>query len=124
MTINVPFAGTELDISTDEEGNPVNQEDWIRYKWCQRHPRSELEAQMNREFGKRFYILDPQKKLGLRITRFKFLKMLIKFIKASRSSDKMKHVVRLMSNTTNPDTLTKELENLLYELKTLNLLSF
>lgn len=120
LTINVPFAGTELDISTDEEGNPINQEDWIRYKWCQRHPHvADSEAEMNREFGKRFYILDPQKEVRTKNNKIQVLKDADKeFIKASGSVDKMKHIIRLLSNSTNPDTLTKEeLENLLYELK-------
>ena len=37
MTVKVPFEGKELDITTEEDGNPHNVMDWITYKWCQKH---------------------------------------------------------------------------------------
>jgi len=120
MTISVPFAGVELDISEDEDGNPIVIEDWIRYKWALRHPQvASSKDEMEGDFLKRFYILDNQKEIRTKNNKIQVLKDADKeFIKASGSLDKMKHIVRLMSNTTNPDTLTKEeLENLLYELK-------
>lgn len=120
LTINVPFAGVELDISTDEDGNPIIIEDWIRYKWATRHPHvAQSKDEMDSQFGKRFYILDPGKEVRTKNNKIQVLKDADKeFIKASGSVDRMKHITRLLSNTTNPDTLTKEeLENLLYELK-------
>tara|TARA_R110000823_G_scaffold271831_1_gene391201 strand:- start:7138 stop:7950 length:813 start_codon:yes stop_codon:yes gene_type:complete len=120
LTINVPFAGVELDISTDEDGNPINIEEWVRYKWALRHPHvANSESEMKKQYGKRFYILDPQKEIRTKNNKIQVLKDADKeFIKASGSVDKMRHIVRLLSNSTNPETLTKEeLENLLYELK-------
>ena len=37
MSVKVPFEGVELDITTDDDGNPLNVMDYITYKWCQRH---------------------------------------------------------------------------------------
>ena len=37
MRVKVPFEGVELDISTDEDGNPFNPMNYLIYKWCMKH---------------------------------------------------------------------------------------
>jgi hypothetical protein len=120
MTMNIPFAGLELDITEDEEGNPMIIEDWIRYKWLLRHPQvANSEMEMTSNTSKRFYILDTEKEVRTKNNKIQVLKDADKeFIKSSGDEGKMKRIIRLMSNTTNPDTFTREeLENMLYEMK-------
>lgn len=38
MMIPIPYEGRELDLSTDEDGVPVNIVDWLRYKFVLGHP--------------------------------------------------------------------------------------
>lgn len=120
MTMNIPFAGVELDISEDEEGNPIHIEDWIRYRWAVRHPHvAQSKDEMESSFSKRFYIVDNAKDIRTKNNKIQVLKDADKeFIKVSGDKDKMLHVARLMSNKMSPENLTREeLENVLYELK-------
>lgn len=61
MTIDVPFAGTILQIGLDADGEPINKLDWVRYQWLKKHMMvasnlEEMEA--NHILG--FYIHDPE----------------------------------------------------------------
>ena len=38
LTIKPGFVGKELEIGEDEAGNPLNLEDWIKYKFAKGHP--------------------------------------------------------------------------------------
>lgn len=119
MSINVPFAGVELDISTDEDGAPMVIEDWIRYQWALKHPHvADTQGEMDSSHLKRFYIYDPKRETLTKNNKIQVLKDADKeFIKTSSDEKKMARVLRIMANI-NPDTLTREeLENTLYELK-------
>ena len=59
LTIDVPQEGVELDISTDEEGNPINVIDYIKWRFASEHPHVASEESINKG---RYYISDPQKK--------------------------------------------------------------
>lgn len=59
LTIDVPQEGVELDISTDEEGNPINVVDYIKWRFASEHPHVAAEESINKG---RYYISDPQKK--------------------------------------------------------------
>ena len=58
LTVDVPAQGVELNIATDEEGNPINVMDYIKFKFVSNHPHvSDVE---NSSKG-RYFISDPQK---------------------------------------------------------------
>lgn len=58
LTVDVPQTGVELNIAVDEEGNPINVMDYIKFKFVSAHPHvSTIE---NSSKG-RYYISDPQK---------------------------------------------------------------
>ena len=120
MTVKIPFEGMELDISTDEDGNPNNVMDYIIYKWCMKHRQvAESEAQMKSDATKRFYVYDPQKDLLKLNVEVKLRKEADKeFIKISSDPDKMRRLLRVLSKGSRPEKLTDmEVENQLYNLK-------
>ena len=120
MRVKVPFEGVELNITVDEQGNPENAMDYLTYKWCMKHRLvAETKAEMEADGRKRFYIYDPQKDLLKKNNAVKISKEADKeFIKASANVDKMKRLLRLLSDGSNPDKLTDmEIENLLYDVK-------
>ena len=119
LTIPVGFTGVELEIGMDEDGNPLNIMDYIKYRFAIKHPHTALtKEEMDKDFNKRFYIQDPTREDKVKNNTIQLRKDADKeFIKLSSSGKAMKRVLRLMSNT-NPDRMTKEqVENSLYELK-------
>jgi len=120
MTVKVPFEGKELDITTDDEGNPTNALDYITYKWCMKHRQvAESEAAMQADGAKKFYIYDPQRDLLKKNAQVKLKKEADKeFIKVSSDLDKMRRLLRVLSKGSRPEKLTDmEVENQLYAVK-------
>jgi len=120
MSLKVPFEGAELDITTDEEGNPMNVMDYITYKWCLKHRQvAESEAQMQADGQKRFYIYDPQRDLLKKNAEVKVKKEADKeFIKISSDFDKMRRLLRVLVKGSTPDKMTDmEVENQMYSIK-------
>ncbi len=123
MRVKVPFEGVELDITVGEDGYPVNVSEYLIYKWCTKHRLvADTKTEMESDGLKRFYIYDPQKDLLKRNNIVKVSKEADKeFIKASADIEKMKRLLRLLSDGSNPEKLTgMEVENLLYEVKASN----
>lgn len=120
MRVKIPFEGVELNITVDESGHPENVMDYITYKWCQKHRLvAESKKAMDDDGRKRFYIYDPAKDLLKKNNRVKVSKEADKeFIKASADVSKMKRLLRLLSEGSNPEKLTEmEIENALYDIK-------
>jgi len=118
MSIMVGYGGVELDVSTTEDGEPLNIEDWIRYQWILKHPhvalnKDEMQGKM------RFFIKDTQRDLRTANNKIQTLKDADKvFIKVSDNKDEMRRIYRMMASD-NPDKLTDlDVENRLYALKT------
>lgn len=120
LTIPVGFEGVELEVGLDEEGNPLSIMDYIKYRFALRHPHVAMSKdEMTKEFGKRFYIHDPLKDITTRNNTIQLKKDADKaFIQVSGKSDKMIWMLRLLSNTVRPETLTEtQIENYLYDIK-------
>jgi len=119
LRIKVPFEGKELDITTDEDGVPSNPQDYVTYKWCQKHSQvAESVELMNSQAGKKFYIFDPQKDVLKRHNKIQVSKEAdLEFLKASKEPSRLKRLLRVLTSG-NPDTLTSvQIENDLYEFK-------
>ncbi len=54
----MPTAGVELNIAVDEEGNPINVMDYIKFKFVSSHPHV---STVEKSTKGRYYISDPQK---------------------------------------------------------------
>lgn len=58
LTIEVPSSGVTLDISLDEEGNPINVTDYVKFRFAQAHPHVSDDEGSSKG---RYFISDPQK---------------------------------------------------------------
>lgn len=58
LTIDVPAEGVTLNIDTDEEGNPINVVDYIKYRFAMEHPHVSLDGKSSKG---RYFISDPLK---------------------------------------------------------------
>lgn len=119
MTIPVGFTGVELEIGKDDNGEPLNIMDFIKYNFALKHPHVALtKGEMDANFNKRFYIQDLVRDDKVRNNQIQVKKDADKeFIKVASNKNTMKRILRLLSNT-NPDRMTLEqVENSLYELK-------
>lgn len=127
MRLKVPFEGVELDISTDEDGNPFNAMDYIYYNWCKKHRLvATTKEEMMADGRKRFYIYDPQKDLLKKNATVQVSKEADKeFIKLTGNVDKMRMLLRILSKGAKPETMTDmEVENSLYDIKNQNAAKF
>ena len=117
MSVKVPFEGKELNITVDESGEPENSLDYITYKWAMRH-RHVADSKKEMNSAKKFYIYDPQKALLKKNVEVKIRREADKeFIKLTGNLDKMRRILRVLSQT-NPDKLSElEVENSLYDAK-------
>lgn len=122
LSLRVPFEGVELDISTHDDGSPVNAMDYIYWKWCLKHRHvAANEEEMKNDGTKRFYIYDPQKDLLKRSEKIQVKKEADKeFIKVSVDDSKMKMLLRVLLNGDPERTSKVEIENALYDYKEKN----
>jgi len=121
MNISVPFEGVTLDISTDEDGNPFNKEDYMKYKFAVKHPQVALNKNdMNSKH--RFYIHDTTRDLIKKNNEIQVRKDADKeFIKVTADDKKMTRILRLLTTDRNPDKMTLlQKENTLYDIKNSN----
>ena len=119
MTIPVGFTGVELEIGKNDDGDPINVLDFIKYNFALKHPHVALtKSEMDSNFNKRFYIQDLSRDDKVKNIAVKLKKDADReFIKVSSDLKNMKRILRLMSST-NPDRMTEEqIENSLYEIK-------
>lgn len=58
LTIEVPTDGVTLNVALDEEGNPINVGDYIKYRFALDHPHVSTEENSTKG---RYFISDPQK---------------------------------------------------------------
>tara|TARA_R110002167_G_C12703248_1_gene653933 strand:- start:5042 stop:5845 length:804 start_codon:yes stop_codon:yes gene_type:complete len=117
LSIKVPFEGVQLEVGTDEDGNPYNVDQYLKYRFAVKHPHVSLTKE---DVGgtNRFYIHDENRDILKKNADIQTRKDADKeFIKLSADDQQMSRVLRLMSDI-NPDTLTREQqENTLYALK-------
>lgn len=122
MKVKIPFEGVELDITLDENGDPVNPNDYVTYRWCKVHRQvAGSKDEMDKDSKKKYYIYDPEGDLIKENSKIKLKKDADKeFIKISSDLDKMRRVLRVLTKS-NPEKLNElELENQLYTAKDKN----
>ena len=119
LTVPVGFTGVALDISIDENGNPLNISDYIKYRFALVHPHVAMtKEEMQADSRKRFYIQDLSREDKVKNNSIQLRKDADKeFIKLSSKASNMRRVLRLLADA-NPNRLTDEqVENALYEIK-------
>jgi hypothetical protein len=117
MSIKIPFEGVQLEVGLDDNGQPYNVDQYLKYRFAVKHPHVALNKE-DLTGTNRFYIHDENKDILKKNADIQTRKDADKeFIKLSAEEKQMTRVLRLMSDL-NPDTLTREQkENTLYSLK-------
>lgn len=115
FSIEVPMSGVVLEVGTDENGEPLNLEDWVAYQWAKKHKSvAESQEEMEGNIVKDFYIYDGERETireNIKVQAKK--KAYRKFIQMSDDKDVLEYAVRLLTNS-NPSNMTKEqMENIL-----------
>ena len=119
MSIKVPFEGAELDISIDDNKNPFNLLDYLKYLWAQQHITcAASEEEMRKDPRKTHYIFNPQKDVLEKNEVVQIGKRADKaYIKDMADEKKVNELARVLLNI-DPSTLSPtEKENSLYTLK-------
>jgi len=119
LRIPIGFAGMELEVGKDQEGEPLNLMDFIKYNFAKRHPLvADSIEEMQKSSLMRFYIQDPNKDDKTKNNAVQVAKRADReFIKASDDNVRMKNILRVISNV-KVDTLDSEqIENMLFDLK-------
>ena len=119
LRIPVGFAGMELEVGKDQDGEPLNLMDFIKYNFAKRHPLvADSLEEMQKSSLMRFYIQDPNKDDKRKNNSVQVAKRADReFIKASDDVVRMKNILRVLSNV-KVDTLDSEqVENMLFDLK-------
>ena len=114
LTIDVPAEGVTLNISTDEEGNPINVMDYIKFRFASSHPH--VSTDENSSKG-RYFISDPQKEEAAAVADTRLRKDAYKqLILLSEDADKSIQVLKAYGINTDGLTAQQielELEDLL-----------
>ncbi len=96
VRIPVDSAGKELEIGLDDYGNPLNIEDFIRYKIAIKHPwyaKSEQEAYSNEYL--QFWVVDPEIEKDQESDKLQYAKKAyVEFAKVSEDPERMDWILR------------------------------
>jgi hypothetical protein len=120
MEIKVPFSGFELEVAQTEDGEPINLEHYLKYRFALAHPYcGKNEMDMKKNVLMTHYILDPEIEEIEKSKKTELAKLADKaFILDSDRPEKMQMILQVMSPNTSPENLSsKQLENVLYSMK-------
>jgi hypothetical protein len=100
LRIPVGFSGMELEVGKDQDGEPLNLMDYIKYNFAKRHPLvADSLEEMEKQSRMRFYIQDPNKDDKRKNNAVQVAKRADReFIKASDDPIRMKNILRVTSN--------------------------
>jgi hypothetical protein len=109
LTVEVPQEGVKFNIDTDEEGNPINVMDYIKFKFVSAHPHVSTEEKSSKG---RYYISDPQKEKAAATASTRLRKDAYKqLILLSDDAARTELVLKAFGKrTTSMDAATMELE--------------
>jgi hypothetical protein len=105
----IPSEGMRLETGTDPEGEPINLEDWIIYKWAKKHPLvadSKEDAKADPTVD--FFIYDPQRESRKQSQQVQLrTQAYTELAKMKEDEDKMDLMIRVMGNS-RPDEMSSE----------------
>jgi hypothetical protein len=119
LRIPVGFSGMELEVGKDQDGEPLNLMDYIKYNFAKRHPLvADSLEEMEKQSRMRFYIQDPNKDDKRKNNAVQVAKRADReFIKASDDPIRMKNILRVTSNVKVDSLDAEQVENMLFDLK-------
>jgi len=118
FNIDVPSDGVVLDVTTNEAGEPLNLDDWIKYQWALKHRFvAASQEELRQDPLKAFYIYDPEREVRKQHSSLQDKKAAFReFVKVTDDPDAVKRLLRVLSQT-NPDRMSQEqCENMLAQL--------
>lgn len=72
IIIPVPYEGKELNITLDENGEPENLEDYLKYRFCMLHPKvAENKITSDADSYKEYYIEDQEVETAKKTTKLR-----------------------------------------------------
>lgn len=96
LRIKVPSEGVELEIGEDNQGRPLNLEDWVKYKFAKNHPwmaESKKEAEGAEHL--QFYFEDPEAENAVKGAKLELVtKAYVEYAKLDSDEDKMDWILR------------------------------
>jgi hypothetical protein len=112
LTVEVLAAGTSLEVGLDEEGEPLNLNDWLKYKFCAKNPEVAPDEASSGSVKYMFFIHDATAKLEADFEQLKGKKDAYKeFIKLSANEDKLTMVMNVCGiDSSKMDEKTRELQ--------------
>ena len=123
LRIPVGFAGVEFEIGTDEEGNPINLDHFVKYNFAKQHPQvAKSKDEMMSKTNFKYYLLDPKKEVKAKNNLVQIAKKAsLEFLKSTEDENRMRNLLRILNTKVNVDGLEKDdVENLLYDLQNKN----
>ena len=119
--LDVPLQGAVLNISTDQDGHPVNPKDWVTYKWVIANPTVAMDKDTcESDMRFQFYIHDPAKAERKELAELEIRKRAQqKFIEINEDPAIVATILRLLSND-NVDVITDERRLLMLDQMVIN----
>jgi hypothetical protein len=119
LRIPVGFAGKPLEIGKDEDGNPLNPDEYAQYHFALNHPSvADSEEEMMRNSKMKFYIQDPKKEIKNKNNSVQLGKLADReFIKASDNPKRMRNLLRVLGAYKVQSLDDESVENMLYDIK-------
>lgn len=110
MTIDVPQAGVELNISMDENGEPEAPLDFVKFRFAALHPHV-AEAEDTNVHNTRYYFYDPKVEEEARVAETRLKKEAYKALILVCDDEKQMDLV-LKASGVNTNSLSKEQKEL------------
>lgn len=108
MGFMVPYGGLELEAGLDEDGNPIDLNDYLRYRFATAHPEV-AQSSAERSTGSRFYIEDPREKENAANRRREILDKADEvYLKIKKKDDVVAMILDIMLPTSNTQFLSTE----------------
>ena len=119
LRIKVGFTGVSLEIGLYPDGTPLNQLDYVKYRFAKKHLLvADTEDIMMADSRKRFYIFDAAKASLKKNANIQMEKQADReFIKSSEDPLRMRNILQVLSKTSSLNFTDEAVENMLFDLK-------
>lgn len=118
LRVEIPSDGKVLNITKNEDDEPVDIHDYLVYKWAEKHKHVAKDRQaMLDDSSKKFYIYDPDVEMRYQNQKVNMKKQAYKeFIKISDDEEKIDRVITLLTDSDPDQMSTQQKENYLDQL--------
>lgn len=117
LTVKVPVEGVTLNITTDDEGEPLNVSDYLIYRFAKAHKLvAEDRDAAQGNITKRFYFYSPEKEIKKENDNVQWkLKAYTEFVQVKDDEDKVDMLLRLLTDSRPEHLNLPQKQNILSE---------